>query len=96
MILKSHFPLLPIRPFRAFLLGFLRFSGVYMSIASNISTAFYSDCNTFATPAALVVPKESLSTNNWTVTLPDFVIDFGQSLSAPCTFHEFIIYFKTV
>ena len=27
VILKSHFPLLPIRPFRAFLFGFLHFSG---------------------------------------------------------------------
>ena len=50
VILKSHFPLLPIRPFRAFLFGFLHFSGVYMSIASNISMAFFFDCNTFVTP----------------------------------------------
>jgi hypothetical protein len=28
----------------------MHFSGVKISIASNISTAFFSDCNTFATP----------------------------------------------
>jgi len=50
VILKSHFPLLSIRPFRAFLFGFLHFSGGWMSIVSNISIAFFSDCNTFATP----------------------------------------------
>jgi hypothetical protein len=38
-------------------LGFLRFSGVYMSIASNISVAFFSECNTFATPTASTYSK---------------------------------------
>jgi len=33
--------MLPIRPFRGFLFGFLHFSGVYISIASNISIAFF-------------------------------------------------------
>ena len=53
VIVKSHRPILPIRPFRAFLFGFLHFSGVEMSIVSNISIAYFSDCNTFATPQGL-------------------------------------------
>ena len=61
VILKSHFPLLPIRPFRAFLFGFLHFLGVSMSIVSNISTAFYSDCNTFATPRRLYLRQSRVS-----------------------------------
>jgi len=50
VILKSHLPMLPIRPFCVFLFGFLHFLGVQMSIVSNISITFYSDCHTFATP----------------------------------------------
>jgi hypothetical protein len=46
VILKSHFPMLPIRPFRVFLFGFFHFLGMKMSIASNISIVFFSDCNT--------------------------------------------------
>jgi hypothetical protein len=44
VILKFY---LPIRPFREFSFGFLRFSGAKLSIASNISRAFFPDCNTY-------------------------------------------------
>ena len=50
VILKSHFLLPPMRPFRAFLFGFLHFLVAKLSIESNISMAFFPDCNTFATP----------------------------------------------
>ena len=41
VILKSNLPMLPIRPFNAFLFGFLHFSGARMSSESIISTAFF-------------------------------------------------------
>lgn len=47
VILKSDLPTAPIRPLCVFLFGFLLFSGVQISIASNISSAFFSDCNTW-------------------------------------------------
>ena len=77
VILEFHFPLLPIRPFRAFLFGFLQFSGVYMSIGSNISTVFFSDCNTFATPADSTCLKIQSFSKKTTVFPPDFVIGFA-------------------
>ena len=57
MILKSYLPMLPLPPFRAFLFGFSHVSGVYMSIASNISIKFCSDCNTLATHAGPIYAK---------------------------------------
>jgi hypothetical protein len=54
------------RPFSAFLLWFLRFSGLKMSIASIISTVFFSDCNTFATPRDSIYGMvESFEKYNW-------------------------------
>ena len=77
MILKSHLPILPIRPFRVFLFGFLHLLAVSMSIVSNISTAFFFDCNTFATPTdstdAIV---ESLNNKKRVITLPNLTIEF--------------------
>jgi hypothetical protein len=78
VILKSHHPMLPIRPFRAFPFGFLRFSGLKMSIESNISTAFFSDRNTFATPKRLYLRQSRVfQQENRAEGLSDLTIDFA-------------------
>ena len=49
-----------------------------MSIVSNISTAFFSDCNTFATPSRLYLHKvESFNQKIGRCYPPDFAIEFA-------------------
>ena len=71
VILKSHFPTLPIRPFCVFLFGFRHFLGVYMSNVSSISIAFYPDRNTYRDSICAIVesfndPKMSASSKRCT------------------------------
>jgi hypothetical protein len=45
-----------------------------MSIVSNISTAFYSDCNTFATPTRLYLRQSRVfQRQNQATNLPDLL-----------------------
>jgi hypothetical protein len=46
-----------------------------VSIASNISIAFFSDCNTFATPTDSTCSSIEFLAQNRTLFPPDFAID---------------------
>jgi len=55
-----------------------------MSIVSNISIAFFSDCNTFATPKRLYLYSSKVSFMKNRAALPDQLASpFGLSLMVP-------------
>jgi hypothetical protein len=65
------------RPFHAFLFGFLHFSGVEMSIESRVSHAFYSDCNTFAASTDSIYAIVESCNKKCAELLPDLGIEFA-------------------